>query len=276
MRELSCTKKIRLSRLLMNEIEGISYAYAMELIKNKDVKINGKRVSEDMTLSGEESVFVYADEKRLYTPEIRLIKDLGAIAVFFKPRGVISEVFAGRVQREFGADLRLSHRLDTNTEGLLIFSRGPKNFNLLKDAFKNGYIKKKYLAEVAGRVEKKAVLKAYLTKNPERGTVEISDSPESGGVQIITEIDPVGHTEADTTLLEVGLPTGKTHQIRAHLAHIGHPVIGDPKYGDYKLNNSLSVKKQRLSAVEIGFDFPENNPLAFLNREKITAGADFI
>ena len=121
----------------------------------------------------------------------------------------------------------------------------------LLNAFREHRVRKRYLALVKGTLrEKHAVLKAYLKKDAASSRVRIFDRPN--GEPIVTEYRVLEEGE-DRSLLEITLHTGKTHQIRAHLAHIGHPVLGDTKYGDAALNRKLHFTRQKLIAKELCF-----------------------
>lgn len=148
------------------------------------------------------------------------------------------------------------NRLDRNTTGLILMGKTLKGTQMLSRELRERTMQKYYRAIVLGEVKEGARLKGYLIKDEVRNQVQILPAEHEGAVPIETEYRPVMHSGA-FTLLEVHLITGKTHQIRAHLASIGHPVIGDFKYGDEKINQKmheeLHVKHQLLHAYRVEF-----------------------
>ena len=120
------------------------------------------------------------------------------------------------------------HRLDRNTTGLIIFAKNEKSLNILLNKFKNHEIEKHYLAVVYGiPKEKHEKLESYLFKDNKKSIVYISEEFKKGYQKIITKYTLLEKRKDNTSILDVEIETGKTHQIRAHLAHIGLPIIGD-------------------------------------------------
>ncbi len=157
------------------------------------------------------------------------------------------------------------HRLDANTEGLLLFARDEAAQNALLTAFTEDRIEKYYRALLHGRVkEKSATLTAWAQKDSERARLTVYDEPRHGAVTIRTGYR-VLEQEADKTLVEIRLYTGRTHQIRAHMAHIGHPVLGDDKYGDREANKAAGMKRQALISYRIVLHEPEGSELYYLD-----------
>ena len=125
------------------------------------------------------------------------------------------------------------HRLDRNTSGLILFAKNEISLNILLNKFKYKEIEKHYLALVYGKPQfKHQKLEAYLFKDSHKSLVYISDVFKKGYSKIITSYTLLEEYPNNTSLLDVEIETGKTHQIRAHLAHIGYPIIGDRKIWD--------------------------------------------
>ncbi len=171
----------------------------------------------------------------------------------------------------------LCHRLDRNTGGLVLIAKTRESHEFLLDKLETREIKKFYQCLVKGRMERKeAVLNAYLWKDASKSRVFVSDRRTAGALEITTgyrvlEYDPA----ADTSRLEVELITGRTHQIRAHLAFIGHPILGDGKYGTNAVNRSSGMKYQALWACKIKFAFTGKNPLDYLNGREFQVDPGF-
>ena len=135
-------------------------------------------------------------------------------------------------------------------------------------------IGKYYLAVVSGILTKPAHQKGYLIKNRHTNCVEIRSTADSDDAKPIETAYRPLYQANNTTLLEVHLITGKTHQIRAHLASIGHPILGDYKYGNRKLNDRYGIKSQLLHAYRLEFPaLPGDDPLALLSGKVFTAPA---
>lgn len=138
------------------------------------------------------------------------------------------------------------------------------------DKFKNREIKKHYNCLVYGKMPKKEdTLIAYLFKDAKKSQVYISDVPKKGYVKIITSYKVIEYFNNNTSLLDITLHTGRTHQIRAHLAYIGYPIIGDGKYGVNEINKKFDAKTQKLCACSIEFSFlSDAGLLEYLNKMK--------
>ena len=228
---------------------GFSYSDSNKILRNKDVKINGKATkSNDLVVPGDEVVFFYSDE--MVSKRFEIVFESENVLVVFKRQGIET---AG----EFGLEKFLNayavHRLDRNTEGLLVFAKNEESQNKLVDAFKTNKVHKFYVAEVVGELKENKLYKAYLTKDKENSYVKVFSSPQKDSVQILTRVNPI-KPGAQSSVVEIELLTGKTHQIRAHLAYLGHPIIGDGKYGREKDNKKFKQTKQKLCCYKLIFD----------------------
>lgn len=152
------------------------------------------------------------------------------------------------------------NRLDRNTGGLLLFGKTPFGTNILNSCLRDRSIHKYYRTAVSGRVTEKIRVSGYLIKDESSNKVEIYDNNPGGDASYIeTEYEPVEYlADKNVTILNVLLVTGKPHQIRAHLSFMGHPILGDHKYGTDSVNNKFGFKYQILYAVSVVFpDIPE-------------------
>ena len=157
------------------------------------------------------------------------------------------------------------HRLDVNTTGLVLFARNAPCRDALLAAFAQRRIHKTYHCVVKGRPQPpQATRTAYAWKDPQRARVQVLAHPAPEAKEMVTSYQVLS-TKGDASLLAVDLHTGRTHQIRAHMAYLGHPLLGDDKYGDRDWNRLHKVSLPRLCAVALRFDLEPDSPYAYLN-----------
>ncbi len=212
------------------------------LLKNRNIRVNGERVNSDMPLKKGDVVQYFLTPAQAAKPAFAVLYEDENVVAVDKESGVNSEAVYSALCKEHTT--YFIHRLDRNTEGVMIFARTAEAAEELLACFRGNRAKKVYLAVVAGRMEKAhAVEEAYLIKDGMQSAVRITAGPP--GEKIVTEYAVLKEKDG-LSLLKIILHTGKTHQIRAHLAYLGHPVLGDEKYGDGGLNRRFHCKRQRL------------------------------
>ncbi|MCR5694283.1 MAG: RluA family pseudouridine synthase [Clostridia bacterium] len=186
-----------------------------------------------------------------------------------EPAAGDADCLISAVKRELDPAAELCHRLDRNTGGIVLLAKNSGALEAMEQAQKDNLVTKTYEAVVIGNAfarfgngKKYADLKAYHFKDSKLGMVYIYDAPRKLARQIETKLRPLSYDpETNTSACDVILVTGRTHQIRAHLAHLGFPVAGDGKYGRNADNKKLGYKYQALWAKRIDFDKKLREPL---------------
>lgn len=276
MRELVVNEKYagkKLSNFLLDNFNGLTLNSIFKALRKKDIRINDVKVSENLILHFDDVVKVYITDDNLFkkvSQDFKIIYEDNNILIIDKPIEieVTGEYSITSILKNKYDFIEPCHRLDRNTSGILLFAKNEDCLNILLEKFKNKEIEKHYRAMVYGipKIEK-ATLEAYLFKDNKKSLVYISDIPKKGYVKIITSYKVIEKNIKDNyCILDVELHTGKTHQIRAHLAHIGYPIIGDGKYGINQVNKIFGYKVQQLKSYSLKFNFISNTGiLEYLN-----------
>ena len=277
----------KIDRVIREFFPNVSSGMLYKALRKKDVKVNGNRVKEDYIVSTGDSIDIYIIDELLlgreedgfsiiYDDENLIIANKAAGLPVHPDRNQKEATLIDKLQNKFGPEVALCHRLDRNTSGLIIAAKNQPSLDILLQKIKDKEIDKFYQCIVWGQMEKyQDELIAYLDKNEQISRVFVSDVKTSGSQKIITRYKVID-TFQDTSLLEVELITGKTHQIRAHLAHAGHPIIGDGKYGTNLINKQYSAKCQLLCAYKLVFNFSTTaHHLNYLNNKSFEIKAPF-
>ncbi|MBO5241200.1 MAG: RluA family pseudouridine synthase [Lachnospiraceae bacterium] len=284
-----------------------------KMLRKKNITLNGKKADGSERLSGGDVIrFFFSDEtfatfagkgaepvkekrkaarkemKILPLQKQRIIYEDENVLFYNKPAGLLSQkakpedvslnemLLAYLAEKD--SDGRpvskpsICNRLDRNTSGLVICGKTYQGLRMMNERIAGRDIGKYYHCLVAGRVENAILLKGYLRKDEKTNKVEIRQTEFPGASYIETEIASLAASK-DVSLLEVHLITGKTHQIRSHLSSIGHPILGDGKYGDAKVNDRMrktyGLKSQLLHAYRL--EMPEDEQLGSLSGKKFIA-----
>lgn len=280
-----------LSKLLLQVGDMPPWA-VKQAMKKRDVRVDHIRISEDCRVYEGQEVRVYWSKEALASqkqskPTVPIVFEDEHILVINKPQGLQSQneenPLAGdsaltrvlSAKRESGEptdQIRLCHRLDVQTGGLLLFTKDEASYEAALEAFEKRTMEKFYTCRVKGcPAKREAVLHAYLRKDAQLSRVAVTDYPARGALEIITGYRVL--EAGEYARLEVELMTGRTHQIRAHLAHIGHPILGDDKYGDRELNRKLGLKRQQLWSTRLVFH--ASGALAYLEGKSVSIECPF-
>ena len=266
----------KLNKIVLDKISEINYNTFCKVLRKKDIKVNGKRTNKDILVYSKDIIEIYLPntEKKI---NIEIIYDDENILVVNKKANieVVGEKSLTTQIQEYYKEKNIKpmpcHRIDRNTTGLVLFAKNNEALEILLNKFKNHEIEKHYLALVYGiPKEKHKVLEDYLFKDNKKSQVYISNSYKKGYQKIITIYKVLEERKDNTSLLDVEIKTGKTHQIRAHLAYIGYPIIGDGKYGKNEINKKFHKKYQCLKSNELKFNFTTpSGILDYLNGKSI-------
>ena len=294
----------RIDRFLSKTYPSLSQGFICKMIRKKEIKVNGKRTEANYKLIENDVISLYIkdelfEEKKPsdmdflgVSPDISIIYEDENIILTDKEPGLVvhedndnsTDTLINRIKRylyekgEFNPEDEycfapaLCNRIDRNTGGIVIAAKNAESLRILNQKIRDRELTKLYLCEVLGVPQKReALLTAYLYKNEKENRVIITDHKTPENRTIKTKYR-VLETRGDSSLLEVDLITGRTHQIRAHMAYIGHPLLGDGKYGINKINKEKGYKYQALYSYKLIFNFStDGGILSYLNGREFTA-----
>lgn len=257
-----------------------------EAFRKRDVKLNGQRVGMDAVILPGAEVQIYTRDLESKAVEVPVIYEDQNVLVVFKPSGVSCEADSkgGKTLPQLlhtqmlekdpsAAEPLLCHRLDNPTEGLILLAKTERVQQLLQDAFRNHQVHKTYTCIVKETPEPETrILSDYLIKDAQNARVEVSGHKVPGSKRIVTEYTVA--VPGECAVLTVRLHTGRTHQIRAHMAFIGHPLLGDDQYGDREFNKIHRVRKLMLCSTELAFSL--KGEMAYLNQRTFRCQPSFV
>ena len=286
---------IRLDRFFSRELPEVSYGTLQQYLRQNKLKVNGKKVPLSTRIQAGDIVRAYlpqVSKEKVHTdawlnakPIFSCLYEDDEVMIGYKPAGILtldesektSDTFQNRARRFLHDNQRLSddylprvcHRLDTGTSGLILIAKTEQAEHQLLSLIRGRSIQKQYLCVTFGHPKPEAcTMEAYLVKDAQNSRVRIAPQACKGGQKIITAYRTLARSGA-LALLEVTLVTGRTHQIRAHMASIGCPVLGDGKYGIEKENRLRRMKYQALCAYRLTFPTLEG-PCSGLSEKTFT------
>ena len=254
----------RLDRFLRTTFKTVTLGEIMKSIRKGEVRINGARVRDGSThISSGDELTVKWEKGEVVIPKsaglgkIKVIHHGRNVMIVNKPSGILvqpdepnGDSVITRIWSFLGTRTPAAvHRLDRNTTGVLAVALHGDALRALEALFKARRVRKIYMAVLVGKIQDEITVDAPLLKDAENNTVKVSPD----GMRAVSKITCLS-SDGEYSLARIELLTGRTHQARVHAAHIGHPILGDRKYGDFNANRAMkSITRPLLHAYELGF-----------------------
>lgn len=274
--------KTRLMTLAKRMLPDVPEYALREAFQKRDVKVNGERAGMDaMAVPGAE-IKIYTRDLQPRQPLITVLYEDDNVLVAFKPAGISCEkdvkgglplpVILLSQKPELKTEPLLCHRLDNPTEGLIVLAKTANAQEILQDAFRRHQIRKEYTCIVLGTPDPgHALLEHYLIKDAKHASVRVVSNESANAKRIRTEYTVL--EKGECARLKILLHTGRTHQIRAHMAFIGHPLLGDDQYGSREANRRYKSRKLLLCSTSLSFQM--EGDLSYLNDMTFTCKPTF-
>lgn len=269
--KITAKQKEKLIKTLIHNVQGMSFGTAQKNIRLGKIKVNGKKVKTNIEINPNDEIEVYEFKQSI--PQVPVLYKDENILIVNKPYGIEcatrdkSSNNTYSLEEIFSEDNAIVvHRLDRLTEGIVILARTKDIARKFEMYFKERRIQKYYKAGVVTTPKEIGIQKAYLRKNNKTALVEISNTSHDDYKEIITEI-AIEKELNNYTILNILLHTGRTHQIRAHLAHLGSGIIGDSKYNRNQPHHQFKHSGYFLTAYKVIFNLDDD--MSYLNDLRI-------